>query len=88
MDTALFEIVVKYEKYLKKDFEKQLLEEYQKIANEKVKFTGKRNYEYVREILQHMKMLKNGEELVKKMVEEYKIKYANRRLLLGELNKI
>ena len=64
------------------------LEEYQKIANEKVKFTGKRNYEYVREILQHMKMLKNGEELVKKMVEEYKIKYANRRLLLGELNKI
>lgn len=35
-----------------------------------------------------MKMLKNGEELVKKMVEEYKIKYANRRLLLGELNKI
>ena len=88
MDTALFEIVIKYEKYLKKDFEKQLLEEYQKIANEKVKFTGKRNYEYVREILQHMKMLKNGEELVKKMVEEYKIKYANRRLLLGELNKI
>lgn len=88
MDTALFEIVIKYEKYSKKDFEKQLLEEYQKIANEKVKFTGKRNYEYVREILQHMKMLKNGEELVKKMVEEYKIKYANRRLLLGELNKI
>lgn len=66
MDTALFEIVIKYEKYSKKDFEKQLLEEYQKIANEKVKFTGKRNYEYVREILQHMKMLKNGEELVKK----------------------
>ena len=88
MSTPLFEIVVKYEKYLKKDFEKQLLEEYQKIVNEKATFTGKRNYEDVRKILQHMKTLKNGEKLVEKMVEEYKIKYANRRLMLEELNKI
>lgn len=88
MSTPLFEIVVKYEKYLKKDFEKQLLEEYQKIVNEKARFTGKRNYEDVRKILQHMKTLKNGEKLVEKMVEEYKIKYANRRLMLEELNKI
>lgn len=88
MTTPLFEIVVKYEKYLKKDFEKQLLEEYQKIVNEKATFTGKRNYEDVRKILQHMKTLKNGEKLVEKMVEEYKIKYANRRLMLEELNKI
>ena len=88
MSTPLFEIIVKYEKYLKKDFEKQLLEEYQKIVNEKARFTGKRNYEDVRKILQHMKTLKNGENLVEKMVEEYKIKYANRRLMLEELNKI
>ena len=88
MTTPLFEIVVKYEKYLKKDFEKQLLEEYQKIVNEKARFTGKKNYEDVRKILQHMKTLKNGEKLVKKIVEEYKIKYANRRLMLEELNKI
>ena len=88
MSTPLFEIVVKYEKYLKKDFEKQLLEEYQKIVNEKARFTGKRNYEDVRKILQHMKTLKNSKKLVEKMVEEYKIKYANRRLMLEELNKI
>ena len=88
MITPLFEIVVKYEKYLKKDFEKQLLEEYQKIVNEKARFTGKRNYEDVRKILQHMKTLKNSKKLVEKMVEEYKIKYANRRLMLEELNKI
>ena len=88
MSTPLFEIVVKYEKYLKKDFEKQLLEEYQKIVNEKATFTGKRNYEDVIKILQHMKTLKNGKKLVEKMVEEYKIKYANRRLMLEELNKI
>lgn len=88
MTTPLFEILVKYEKYLKKDFEKQLLEEYQKIVNEKARFTGKKNYEDVRKILQHMKTLKNGEKLVEKIVEEYKIKYANRRLMLEELNKI
>ena len=88
MSTPFFEIVVKYEKYFKKDFEKQLLEEYQKIVNEKARFTGKRNYEDVRKILQHMKTLKNGEKLVEKLVEEYKIKYANRRLMLEELNKI
>lgn len=88
MSTPLFEIVVKYEKYLKKDFEKQLLEEYQKIVNEKARFTGKRNYEDVRKILQHMKTLKNGEKLVEKLIEEYKIKYANRRLMLEELNKL
>lgn len=88
MTTPLFEIIVRYEKYLKKDFEKQLLEEYRKIVDEKSIFTGKRNYEEVRKILQHMKILKDGEKLVEKMIEEYKIKYANRRLMLEELDKI
>ncbi len=88
MTTPLFEIVFRYEKHLKKDFEKQLLEEYQKIVDEKSRFTGKRNYEEVRKILQHMKTLKDGEKLVEKMIEEYKIKYANRRLMLEELDKI
>ncbi len=88
MTTPLFEIIVRYEKYLKKDFEKQLLEEYQKIINEKSKFTGKRNYEDVRKILQHMKTLKNGKKLVENIVKEYRIKYANRRLMLEELNDV
>lgn len=88
MTTPLFEIIVRYEKYLKKDFEKQLLEEYKKIVDEKSRFTGKRNYEDLRKMLEHMKTLKDGEELVEKMIEEYKIKYANRRLMLEELNKI
>ena len=88
MTTPLYEIVVQYEKYLKRDYEQQLLKEYQKIVDEKSKFTGKRNYEEIRKILQHMKTLKNGESLVGKMIEEYKIKYANRRLMIEELNKI
>lgn len=88
MTTPVFEIIVIYEKYLKNDFEKQLLEKYQKIVNEKSKFTGKRNYEDVRKILQHMKTLKNGKKLVEEIVEEYKIRYANRRLMLEELNKL
>lgn len=88
MTTPLFEIIVRYEKYLKKDFEKQLLEQYRKAVEEKSRFTGKKNYEEIRKILQHMKTLKDGEKLVEKMIEEYKIKYANRRLMLEELNKI
>lgn len=83
-----FEILGKYEKYLKKDFEKELLEAYQKLADEKSKYAGRNNYEDVRIILSHMKTLKGGKELVEKMVEEYKIKYSNRRLMLEELNKI
>lgn len=88
MTTPLFEIIVRYEKYLKKDFEKQLLEQYQQIVEEKSRFTGKKNYEEIKKILQHMKTLKDGEKLVEKMIEEYKIKYANRRLMLEELNKV
>ena len=88
MTTPLYEIVFQYEKYLKRDYEQQLLKEYQKIVDEKSKFTGKRNYEEIRKILKHMKTLKNGEAIVGKMIEEYKIKYANRRLMIEELNKI
>lgn len=88
VSTPLFEIIVKYEKYLKNDFVQQLLEEYQKIVEKKSRFTGKRNYEDVRKILQHMKTLKDGQKLVEKIVEEYKVRYANRRLMLEELNKI
>lgn len=88
MNTPLFEIIVRYEKYLKNDFEKQLLEEYKKIVDKKSRFTGKRNYEDVRKILQHMKTLKKGQKLVEKIVEEYKIRYANRKLMIEELNKL
>lgn len=31
-------------------------------------------------MLQHMKTLKDGEKLVEKTIEEYKIKYANRKI--------
>lgn len=88
MATPSFEIIVRYEKYLRRDFEEQLLEEYRKIVDEKSRFTGKKNYEEVRKILQHMKGFKDGEKLVEKVIEEYKIKYANRRLMLEELDKI
>lgn len=88
VSTPLFEVIVKYEKYLKNDFEQQLLEEYQKIVDEKSRFTGKRNYEDIKKILQHMKTLKDGQKLVEKIVEEYKVRYANRRLMIEELNKV
>ena len=35
-----------------------------------------------------MKTLKNGKKLVENIVKEYRIKYANRRLMLEELNDV
>lgn len=86
--TPLFDIIIRYEKYLKGDYEEDLLNEYEKILDENAKFTGKNNYQNVRKILEHMKTFKNGNELVKKKIIEYKIKYSNRRLMLEELDKI
>ncbi len=88
MRNPSFERIVEYESFLKKDFAEGLLEIYRKIVEEKAQYTGRSNYEEIREILEHMRTLKGGEQLVEKMVEEYKIKYANRRAMLEELNKI
>lgn len=88
MTTPLFDIIIRYEKYLKKDYEEKLLREYEKIVDESAKHTGKNNYQNVKKILEHMKTLKNGEKLVDNKVKEYRIKYANRRLMIEELEKI
>lgn len=88
MKSPTYDILIKYETYLKKDFEKELLKEYVKIADSKAQYTGRANYEDIRTVLEHIKILKNGKEIVTKKVEEYKMKYSNRRLMLEELNKI
>lgn len=86
--TPSFDIIIKYEKYLKNDYEEKLLKEYEKIVDENARYTGKNNYQNVRKILEHIKTLKNGKEIVNKKIIEYRIKYSNRRLMLEELNKI
>ena len=88
MTMPMFDIIIKYEKYLKNDYEEGLLKEYEKIIDENAKYIGKNNYQNVRKILEHIKTFKNGKELVNKKIIEYRIKYSNRRLMLEELNKI
>lgn len=88
MKNPTFYEIVEYEEFLKKDYENELLEFYKKIVNKKAQYTGRGNYQEIREILEHMKTLKDGKQLVEKMVEEYKKKYSNRRVMLEELNKI
>ena len=83
-----YRIVVQYEEYLKKDYEEQLLKFYAKVAGRQAEYTGRNNYEILRQMLEHMKKLKGGKELVDKMVENYKVKYSNRRVMMEELNKI
>lgn len=88
MEIPLYEIIINYEKYLKKDYEKEILQEYERIIDEKAQYTLKKNYQEIRDILEHIKTLKNGKELVKNKIEEYKAKYANRPSMLKELNGI
>ena len=50
---------------LKPDYEKILLDKYKNIADRQVKESGRRNYEYLQDILIHMKSLKRWERTCK-----------------------
>ena len=54
-----------YESYLKPDYEKILLEKYKNIADRQAKVLGRRSYEYLQEILIHMKSLKRWKRTCK-----------------------
>ena len=83
-----YELMITYEEYLKKHYENEILQVYEKIVDEQSRYAIKKNYQYIRKILEHIKTLKNGKEFVRNKIEEYKTKYANRPLMMEELNKI
>lgn len=53
-----YNTLVSYEKYLKSDYEKTLLEKYREISDKQAEEVGRRNYEYLQEILIHIKSFK------------------------------
>lgn len=57
--------LVDYEKYLKLDHEKTLLEKYKNISDKQVEAVGRRNYEHLQEILKHIKYLKRRKRTCK-----------------------
>ena len=83
-----YEVMLKYEEYLIEHYEKEILQVYEKIIDEQAQYAVKKNYQYIGNILRHIKTLKNGKEFVRNKIEEYKTKYANRPLMMEELNNI
>ena len=65
MAVANYGTLLTYESYLKPDYEKILLEKYKNIADRQVKELGRRSYEYLQEILIHMKSLKRWKRTCK-----------------------
>lgn len=83
-----YNTLVKYEQYLKKDYSKVLLEKYKKIADKQSLNVGRNNYEYLQNVLHHMKGLIGGKEVVKELIDKYIEKYPTRRLMKELLQQI
>ena len=83
-----FEMILEYEKHLRPNYEKELLSQYEKLINEQAKYTGKNNYYSLRKMLEHLKTFDDGVGIVDRLVQEYRVKYKNRRLMLEELDRI
>lgn len=78
-----------YENVLKKEYPKQILSKYQGEVNKMASCTGNRkHYADLVALLQRMKRIKGGSEIVETIVEEWKIKYRNRPAMMDELSKL
>lgn len=81
--------VQSYENVLKKEYPKQILSKYQGEVNKMASCTGNRkHYADLVALLQRMKRIKGGSEIVETIVEEWKIKYRNRPAMMDELSKL
>lgn len=81
--------VQSYENVLKKEYPKQILSKYQDEVNKMASCTGNRkHYADLVALLQRMKQIKGGSEIVETIVEEWKIKYRNRPAMMDELSKL
>lgn len=81
--------VQSYENVLKKEYPKQILSKYQGEVNKMASCTGNRkHYADLVALLRRMKRIKGGSEIVETIVEEWKIKYRNRPVMMDELSKL
>lgn len=81
--------VHRYEEDLKPMYEEQLLHKYEEEVKKMASSASSRSY--YREIaneLTRMKEYEGGEELVKKILEDWRVKYKNRRAMMDELKQL
>ncbi|MCD7808341.1 MAG: hypothetical protein LUH02_03285 [Erysipelotrichaceae bacterium] len=84
-----FTYLYKYDDILKDKYPKQILQAYQTILNERVKNTAYREtYRSWVTNLIRMREIDGGEKIVDEIVQEWKIKYHNRKALMEELERL
>ena len=81
--------VHRYEEDLKPMYQEQLLHKYEEEVKKMVSSASNRSYygEIANE-LTRMKEYEGGEELVKKILEDWRVKYKNRRAMMDELKQL
>jgi hypothetical protein len=70
-------------------FPEKTLALFKKLLNLYVdKNMGRDHYEYARDILETMRKINGGQDIVKQMIENYRTLYKNRRAMMEILNKL
>lgn len=82
-------LVQEYEKYLVDDYLAQIVEKYEKELRREIEAADNRKrYQAITRTLRRLNRYKDGKEIVRELVEEWREKYARRRALMEELDKV
>lgn len=79
--------IMGYEDVLLPKYTEEVLQTYAAQLNRMATAAGgRKEYQYWVRVLQHMKKIKGGKELVDQIVADWKVRYKNRRAMMDELN--
>ena len=82
------EVVRQYEKYLRPQHEKEILNIYLKYVQHQAAITDKDAYKRVANMLNWMKAFEGGPAVVKKLVDLYRVTYKRRIYMMKELDRV
>lgn len=81
--------IMGYEDVLLPKYSEEILKTYALQLNQmSVTASGRKEYQYWVQILQHMKKIKGGKALVDQIVADWKNRYKNRRAMMDELKNL
>ena len=82
-------LVQEYEKYFVDEYLDEIVEKYGKELRREIEDAdNRRYYQAITRTLRRLNRYKEGKEIVRKLVEEWRKKYARRRALMEELDKV
>lgn len=81
--------IMGYEDVLLPKYSEELLNAYAAQLNRMATLAGgRKEYQYWVRVLQHMKKIKGGKDLVDRIVADWKVRYKNRRAMLDEMKRL